>query len=297
MQIPTHCTLCPRRCGADRTKTTGRCGGGDTVLVARAALHHWEEPCVSGTNGSGTMFFSGCSLQCCYCQNYSISAERFGKPVSIEQLSEIFLRLQNQGAHNINLVTAGHWAVWVVEALKLAKSKGLCIPVVYNTSSYETLQTIELLSEFVDIWLADMKYVSSECSKKYSSAPDYFEVASAAILKMIEIAGSPKFGQNGILQRGVIIRHLALPGNLADSKAVLQWMASLPKEKFLPSFMSQYTPFFNASNYKELSRRISTWEYRQVIDTAVSLGLTNGYMQEKSSAKEEYTPSFDLTGV
>lgn len=297
MQIPTHCTLCPRRCGADRTKTTGRCGGGDTVLVARAALHQWEEPCVSGTNGSGTVFFSGCSLQCCYCQNYSISAERFGKPVSVEQLSEIFLRLQKQGAHNINLVTAGHWAVWVVEALKLAKSKGLCVPVVYNTSSYETLQTIELLSEFVDIWLADMKYVSSECSKKYSSAPDYFEVASVAILKMIEIAGSPKFGQNGILQRGVIIRHLALPGNLADSKAVLQWMASLPKEKFLPSFMSQYTPFFNASNCKELSRRISTWEYRQVIDTAVSLGLTNGYMQEKSSAKEEYTPSFDLTGV
>ncbi len=297
MQIPTHCTLCPRRCGADRTKTRGRCGGGSTLLVARAALHHWEEPCISATNGSGTVFFSGCSLQCCYCQNHSISADGIGKAISIPRLAEIFLHLQQQGAHNINLVTAGHWADWVIEALEIAKKNGLSIPIVYNTSSYETSETIQKFSRYVDIWLADMKYVSSDCSGKYSSAPDYFTVASAAILQMLDLAGSPQFDSDGVLQRGVIIRHLALPGNLADSKRVLEWIASLPKNQFLPSFMSQYTPFFHASDFKELSRRISTWEYRQLIDTAISLGLTNGYMQEKSSAKEEYTPCFDFTGV
>ena len=297
MQIPTQCTLCPRHCMANRTQTFGRCGGGSTVKIARAALHHWEEPCISGSNGSGTVFFSGCSLQCCYCQNHEISAAAKGKEVSTQQLAEIFLNLQQQGAHNINLVTCGHWAPWVVEALDLAVSKGLSLPIVCNTSSYETIDTIKLLSKYVTVWLADIKYFSAEISKKYSNAADYFSVASSAILLMLELAGTPCYDANGILQKGVILRHLALPGNQKDSIQVLNWMASLPKGSFIPSFMSQYTPFYQASNFKELSRRISTWEYRKLIDTAISLGLSDGYMQKKSSAKEEYTPAFDFTGV
>ncbi len=297
MQIPVHCDLCPRRCGADRTRGKGRCQGGNQVTVARAALHHWEEPCISGSRGSGTVFFSGCSLQCCYCQNWHISSEGFGRPVSIRQLADIFLDLQSQGAHNINLVTPGHWAPWVVEALDQARSRGLTLPIVCNTSSYETVETVKLLARHVTVWLADIKYVSSRLSGEYSAAPDYFEAAEKAIGRMLQLAGPPVMGPDGTLQRGVILRHLALPGALADSKAVLQWMAGLPAGSFIPSLMSQYTPFYKAAEHKALGRRISSWEYRQVVNTAVDLGLCEGYMQQKSSAKEEYTPAFDLTGV
>lgn len=297
MEIPTSCTLCPRKCKANRTTSIGRCKGGSTVTIARAALHHWEEPCISGTRGSGTVFFSGCSLQCCYCQNYTISAEGYGKQISTTQLADIFLHLQAQGAHNINLVTPGHWAPWIVEALEMAHKRGLQLPIVCNTSSYETIETIDLLANYVTVWLADIKYHSSECSQKYSFAEDYFPVATKAIERMLFHNGNCKYNEDGILTHGVILRHLALPGNLADSKAVLQWMASLPQGSFISSFMSQYTPFHKASQFKELSRRISTWEYKQLIQTALDLGLSEGYMQEKSSAKEEYTPAFDLTGV
>lgn len=267
------------------------------MRAARAALHFWEEPCISGTQGSGTVFFSGCSLGCCYCQNYRISAENFGKPLSVPQLAAIFLRLQAQGAHNINLVTATHYAPWVTAALDEARAQGLRLPVVYNTGGYETEQTVRALAPYVDIWLTDMKYVSSALSGEYSAAPDYFAVAAPALRQMLAQAGPPVFGADGLLQRGVIVRHLALPGALHDSLAVLRFLAGLGPQNFLFSAMSQYTPFYRAAQHKALSRRISTYEYRTVVNEAVRLGLTNGYMQEKSSAKEEYTPPFDLEGV
>lgn len=267
------------------------------MRAARAALHAWEEPCISGTRGSGTVFFSGCSLGCCYCQNYRISAENFGKPLSVPQLAAIFLRLQTQGAHNINLVTATHYAPWVTAALDKARAQGLRLPVVYNTGGYETEQTVRALAPYVDIWLTDMKYVSSALSGEYSAAPDYFAVAAPALRQMLAQAGPPVFGADGLLQRGVIVRHLALPGALHDSLAVLRFLAGLGPQNFLFSAMSQYTPFYRAAQHKALSRRISTYEYRTVVNEAVRLGLTNGYMQEKSSAKEEYTPPFDLEGV
>ncbi len=298
LKIPTQCELCPRRCGADRTTGAhGPCGGGAQVRAARAALHFWEEPCISGTHGSGTVFFSGCSLGCCYCQNFRISAENFGKELSVHQLAAIFLRLQTQGAHNINLVTATHYAPWVTAALDEARAQGLRLPVVYNTGGYETVETVRALAPYVDVWLTDMKYVSATLSGTYSAAPDYFEVAAPALRQMLAQAGPPVLDHNGLMQRGVIVRHLALPGAVEDSKAVLRFLAGLGAENFLFSAMSQYTPFYKASQYKPLRRRISTYEYRTVVNEAVRLGLTHGYMQEKSSAKEEYTPPFDLKGV
>lgn len=296
VQIPTACTLCPRRCGANRAAAPGACGAGKALKVARAALHFWEEPCISGTRGSGTVFFSGCPLHCGYCQNHRISQEGFGKEISAARLKELFLELQAQGAHNINLVTATQWLPWLLPALQMAKAEGLSIPLVYNTSGYETEETLALLGEWVDIWLADVKYVSSSLSLRLSGAADYFAMAQKAVRTMLHLQPQPLYGPDGLLQKGVILRHLVLPGESQDSKAVLTWMAALPKGSFIPSFMSQFTPFYRAKELG-LGRRITTYEYRQVIDTACALDLTEGFMQERSSAKEEYTPPFDLEGV
>lgn len=294
--IPKHCTLCPRLCGADRTKTPGRCGAGGKLKVARAALHHWEEPCISGSKGSGTVFFSGCSLQCCYCQNYPISAEGFGKEITSDHLAEIFLHLQAQGAHNINLVTPTQWLPWILPALQNAKENGLSIPIVYNTGGYETRETVQALSGIVDIWLADVKYVSPVLSKELSNAEDYFSVCGTAVQEMIRQVPKPVFTKDGLLKKGIILRHLALPGHTDDSFAVLDWMATLPAGSFLLSLMSQYTPFYKGAEHG-LGRRITSYEYRKVVDHALALGLDSGFMQEKSSAREEYTPPFDLEGV
>ena len=298
METPTHCTLCPRRCGADRTRTHGLCGGGGMVKIARAALHFWEEPCISGTQGSGTVFFSGCPLQCCYCQNYKISQQGLGKPLTAERLAEIFMELQQKGAKNLNLVTATQWLPWVTQALDAARRNGLTLPVAYNTGGYETVETVKALAGYVDIWLADVKYRSPELSAEYSNAPDYFEAARTAVKAMIAQAGPPVLDGQGLMRSGVILRHLALPGAAADTRAVLRFMAKeLPPGSFLTSLMSQYTPFYKAKEHKALGRRISTYEYRKAVDYAVELGLTEGFMQEKSSAKEEYTPAFNLEGV
>lgn len=297
MEIPTCCHLCPRACGVNRLTQTGFCHGGAKVKLARAALHFWEEPCISGTRGSGTVFFSGCPLQCCYCQNYTISAENFGKEITVPTLAEIFIRLQQEGAHNINLVTATHYLPWVLQALRLAKPR-LHIPIVYNTSGYETCETLQQLEGIVDIYLTDLKYVSSDLGLQYSGAADYFAVASLAVQEMCRQTGAPVLDADGILQRGVIVRHLALPGTLSDSKAVLQFLAqALPKDGFLLSLMSQYVPAYHALQHPQLKRRIATYEYRTAVDTAVTLGLTGGYLQQKSSAQTEYTPVFDLAGI
>ncbi len=297
---PEHCTLCPRLCGADRAHAkAGFCGAADQLKVARAGLHHWEEPCISGTRGSGTVFFSGCSLKCCYCQNFPISAEARGKEISIERLAEIFLELQAQGAHNINLVTPGQWRPWICAALDIAREKGLHLPIVCNTGGYETLESIEAWRGYIDIWLADLKYDSPTLAAELSGAANYPQVAKDAIRAMLQQAGPLVYDEQGILQKGTILRHLAIPGHVQDSLAVLETIAALKAEfpnHFLPSLMSQFTPFYKAAEHG-IGRRITTYEYRKVIDRAIELGLTDGYMQEKSSAKEEYTPSFDFTGV
>lgn len=300
----TSCELCPRRCRIDRRSAAGYCGAGSEVRAARAALHHWEEPCISGVRGSGTVFFSGCTLRCCFCQNHQISQEHFGKTLTIRQLADIFLRLQDQGAHNINLVTATQYLPWILPALDLAKER-LSIPVVYNCGGYERTETVKALKDYVDIWLPDLKYYDRELSARYSKAPDYFAVASEAVLQMIEQTGTPVFHscQNGpsstlIMDRGVIIRHMVLPGQRQDSIHLLHWMAdALPKGQYYISLMSQYTPYRKNPDYPELNRRITSYEYQKVVDTALELGLEQGFMQEKSSAKEEYTPPFDLEGL
>ena len=304
MLLPHHCTLCPRACGADRAAgQSGFCGADDRFLVARAALHHWEEPCLSGApedaRGSGTVFFSGCTLRCCYCQNSPISQQGVGKAITPERLAGIFLRLQQDGARNLNLVTATQYLPQVRQALESARAAGLTLPVVYNTGGYETLAAVKALDGYVDIWLTDFKYASPELAERYSAARNYPAVAEAALRQMLRQTGAPVYDAEGFLQRGVIVRHLALPGCVQDSRTVLQTLARIRRETgvpFLSSLMSQFTPFYKAAEYG-LGRRITTYEYRKVVDEAVRLGLTDGYMQEKSSAREEYTPPFDLEGV
>lgn len=304
MQLPTHCTLCPRTCGADRAAgQTGLCGAGDTLRAARAALHHWEEPCLSGApeapTGSGTVFFSGCALGCCYCQNYGISQEGQGRPLTEARLAEIFLELQAKGAKNINLVTATQWLPWVLPALDSARRRGLRLPVVYNTGGYETVQTVQALAGYVDIWLTDFKYDSPALAAELSRAGNYPAVADRALRAMLRQTGAPVYDPEGYLRRGVIVRHLVLPGQAADSQAVLRRLAAVRRQEevpFLLSLMSQFTPFYHAADHG-LGRRITSYEYRKVVDAALALGLTDGYMQEKSSAREEYTPPFDGEGL
>ena len=300
LSIPEFCTLCPRSCGADRARgQIGFCGAGGTVKVARAGLHFWEEPCISGTSGSGTVFFSGCSLQCCYCQNFSISAQARGKEIPVERLAEIFLELQAQGANNINLVTPGQWRPWICAALDIAREKGLTLPIVCNTGGYETTESIAAWNGYIDVWLADIKYDSPELAAALSNARDYPAVAKAAIQAMLTQTGPMVFNEKGIMQKGTILRHMVIPGHVADSLAVLETIAGLKKDfphHFLPSLMSQFTPFYKAAEHG-IGRRITTYEYRKVINRAIALELTDGFMQEKSSAREEYTPCFDFTGV
>ncbi len=302
-----HCTLCPRKCMADRRESPGFCGAPAHLLAARAALHQWEEPCISGLCGSGAVFFSGCTLRCRFCQNYRISEGGFGKKLSIQKLADIFLRLQDQGAHNINLVTATPYLPLILPALDLVR-RHLHIPVVYNCGGYERVETVHALRDYVDIWLPDLKYRDSGLSSRFSQAEDYFETASAAILQMVKQTGPLQFRtceehtghgrSRRLMEKGVIIRHMVLPGHRDDSLQVLHWMAdNLPKDRYLVSLLSQYTPYRRDSLYPELNRRVTSYEYQKVVDAARQLGLTRGYMQKRSSVKEEYTPPFDLEGL
>lgn len=305
--------LPPKSCSGRHTgptPATGFCGCGSDIMAARAALHHWEEPCISGSGGSGTIFFSGCTLRCCFCQNHEISQERFGKKLTTEELAAICLRLQDEGAHNINLVTATQYLPMILPALDLIRHK-LTIPVVYNCGGYERVETIRALKDYVDIWLPDLKYFSPSLSARYSSAPNYFEAASLAIQQMIKQTGAPAFhrpekksshvttpSSDLIMDRGVIIRHMVLPGHKDDSIRLLHWIAeNLLKGTYYISLLSQYTPFYHSSDFPELNRRITTYEYQKVVDAALELGLDQGFMQEKSSAREEYTPPFNLEGL
>ena len=295
--VPEACTLCPRQCKADRAAgQTGFCGAGRTLKAARAALHFWEEPCISGTRGSGTVFFSGCTLKCCFCQNYPISAEGLGREITVERLAEIFLDLQAQGAHNINLVTPGQWRPWIIAALDLARAQGLHLPIVCNTGGYETVESVHAWRGFIDIWLADLKYVSPALSAELSAAPDYFEAAAAAIDEMVRQVGAYQIGDDGLMRSGVILRHLVLPGQMENTKRVIDYVSThFPPKTVLFSLMSQYTP--QPGSTGALARRLNEREYRTAVQYMRDCGLTDGFCQELSSAKEEYTPVFDLQGV
>ncbi|MBO7473947.1 MAG: radical SAM protein [Ruminococcus sp.] len=291
------CMLCPRKCGADRTTERGFCGAGNKITVARASLHKWEEPCISYKNGAGTIFFSGCNLHCCFCQNNKISNKFFGKEISEKELADIFLSIQDKGADNIDLVTPTHFVPYIINALDIVKHK-LNIPVVYNCGGYETCETIELLNGYIDIYLPDIKYFSSEISQKYSNAPDYFEIASAAVLTMIKQIGSLQYNCEGGLIKGTIIRHLVLPSQRHDSMNIMKWIANnTSSNDVLVSIMNQYTPFdFISDDHKELKRHVTKMEYNSVVNYAAELGI-KGFTQQKSSASEEYVPDFDLTGI
>lgn len=334
------CMLCPRKCGVNRTQgEKGVCGQTDELRVARAALHMWEEPCISGSRGSGAVFFSGCALHCVFCQNHAIADGAAGKSITVGRLTEIFLELQAQGANNINLVTAGHFTPQVMKALDLAKRQGLTLPVIYNTSAYEEAETIRSLEGYVDVYLPDLKYVDPILSRKYSHASNYFGKAGAAIAEMVRQTGEMKFvlemetagsqavedqgklagsqatrgqketmgvaeyqrrseqGESLLMTRGVIVRHLLLPGCMEDSKRVLDYLLDTYGDRIFISIMNQYTPLPHVAAYPELNRRVTDREYNAVIDYALERGLENGFIQEGGTAEESFIPEFDNFGV
>ena len=317
-----HCELCPRRCGANRcganrcganrcganriginrSKTVGRCGQTNEIRVARAALHMWEEPCLSGSEGSGTVFFCGCTLGCVYCQNAAISRENcvaHGKIVTVERLAEIFLNLAAQGANNINLVTPTMFAPSIAAAIDRARAMGLTLPIVYNTSGYERLETLQMLAGKIDVYLPDFKYISPDLAARYSHAADYPNAAKAALAEMVRQCGEFAYDARGMMKRGVIVRHLLLPGQLAESKRTLDYLWQTYGNSIVYSLMSQYTPLptLDASRYPELNRRVTTYEYHKLIDYAAALGITNGFVQDGRSAKESFIPAFNGEGV
>lgn len=303
MEWYRSCNLCARKCKADRSLGQGACKtpikmeeGVEKLPLARAALHYWEEPCISGENGSGAVFFSGCNLGCVFCQNREISTGVAGKYVSVDRLSEIFLELQDKKANNINLVTAGHVLPLVIKALEKAKKEGLIIPVLYNTSSYETAESVKVLDGLVDIYLPDLKYSSSLLAAKFSGAADYPEVARAAIDEMYRQTGEFVIGEDGLIKKGLVIRHLVLPGCTQDSREVIRYIYERYGDSVMLSIMNQYTPRADIK-YNVLRRRVKPSEYNSVIDYAIELGITNAYMQSNESAEESYIPAFDYTGV
>lgn len=287
------CTLCPRRCGADRSKNRGFCGADGKIRIARVGLHEWEEPCISYGVGSGTVFFSGCSLKCVFCQNYEISSLGKGRDIDPSELSEIFLSVRDMGAANLNLVNPTHYSEGVISALESVKDS-LGIPVVYNTGGYDSVETLKRFEGLVDIYLPDLKYFDSTYSAKYSGAADYFEVASKAVLEMHRQVSYPVFDGEGHMKGGVLVRHLVLPTLWRDSVKILDYLAGTYDVKRLHiSLMRQYFPTHRAFEYPEISRRLTSLEYDKVTEHARGLGIVNGYTQEKSSAKEEYVPKFD----
>ncbi len=297
----TGCMLCPRSCGARRDQgETGACGQTDVVRVARAALHYWEEPCISGTAGSGTVFFSGCPLHCVFCQNKSVADGTAGRAVTVERLAAIFLELQEKGANNINLVTPGHFIPQTAAALIRAKEKGLNVPVVFNSGGYESVDVLRQLEGLVDLWLPDFKYMDPAIAARYSHAPDYPEAAKAAIAEMVRQSGPPVFAggdEEGLMLRGTIVRHLVLPGCAEDAKAVIRYLYETYGNRIYISIMNQFTPMPALAAYPEISRRVTEEEYDEVVDYAIDLGVECGFIQEGETAEESFIPMFDGEGV
>jgi putative pyruvate formate lyase activating enzyme len=292
------CTLCPRECHVDRRNgKRGYCKQTDELVVARAALHMWEEPCISGEEGSGTVFFSGCAMGCVYCQNHNIAAGLAGKVISTQRLAEIFLELQEQKANNINLVTPSHYVLQIVEAIKLARNQGLRIPIVYNCSGYEKVETLRLLKGYIDIYLPDLKYMAAEPARRYSNCEDYFQYAALAIEEMVRQVPEAVFDSKDRMKKGVIVRHLTLPGYLEDSKNIIKYLYDTFGDKIYISIMNQYTPLTGVENYPEINRKISDSEYEELVDYAIDLGVENGFVQEGETASESFIPEFNGEGV
>lgn len=296
----SDCTLCPRECHVNRNAgEIGYCGQNARLTAARAALHFWEEPCLSGTNGSGAVFFGGCNLRCVYCQNHEIAQSRAGREITPSRLSGIFLELQEKGAHNINLVTPTHFVPQIITALQTAKQQGLHLPVVYNTSAYEKTETLRMLEGLVDIYLPDFKYRDPLLSEAYSHAADYFDAAASAIAEMVRQVGAPVFanGEDSLMRRGVIVRHLLLPGCGKDSRQILRYLHDTFKNDIYVSIMNQYTPLSQVSDIPLLNRRVRDAEYSRIVDYAIRIGIENGFIQEGETASESFIPAFDYEGI
>lgn len=267
-------------------------------MVARAALHMWEEPCISGEAGSGTVFFAGCNLRCVFCQNFNLSRARAGIEISVDRLAEIFLELMSKGANNINLVTPTHYVPQIIRAIDIARAQGMSLPIVYNCGGYESVDTLKMLEGYVDVWLPDFKYRSDETAMRYSKAGDYFSCASLAVAEMVrQTKGENIFDENGIMTRGVIVRHLILPGQTADSKRVLRYLHETYGDSIYISIMNQFTPMTDLSDYPEINRTLTDDEYRRVVDFAERIGIVQGFVQEGATASESFIPEFDGEGV
>lgn len=295
MEKQTRCHSCPHHCKVDRNKgELGRCGAPRGIKIARVGLHHFEEPCISGENGSGTIFFSHCNLSCLYCQNYTISAEGKGKEITVEQLAQLCLYLQEKGAHNINLVTPTMYARDIQQALQIAKQQGLHIPIVYNTNGYEDVETLRMLEGYIDIYLPDLKYATEEMGMHYSKVPHYFEIATKAILEMYRQVGNPKWDEEGIMQKGLMIRHLVLPGHIENTKTILRWIHTHLPSEVMVSVMAQYFPTHKAMEDSVIHRKLTKEEYEMVEEQVYTLGIENGYLQELEEQEEAYVPDFSI---
>lgn len=287
------CTICPNNCKVNRCiGEIGICKATDKVKIALSSLHYWEEPCISGENGSGTVFFSNCNLKCKFCQNYKISHEGKGREISVEELADVFIELQKKNANNINLVTPTIYAYQIIEAIKIAKKKGLTIPIIYNSNAYENVQTIKDLEGYIDIYLPDLKYYYDDLGEKYSGVKNYFENAILAIKEMYRQVGSPILDENGFIKKGLIIRHLVLPNNIDNSKKVLEWIDTNIDPNVYISIMAQYFPCYQAKEIKDLNRKLTVEEYEEIEKFLQNTGIENGYMQDLGEHEEEYVPEF-----
>ena len=288
-----RCTLCPHNCNVDRLSgKLGRCRSGKNVKLALVSIHKYEEPCISGGNGSGTIFFTNCNFNCVFCQNYEISQQGLGKEITVEELADIFIKQQRRGADNINLVTPVMYVYHIIEAIKLAKQQGLSIPFIYNSNGYENIETLKLLKGYIDIYLPDFKYYNNELAKKYSNIDNYFEITTNAIQEMYNQVGSPKFDEKGLIKSGVIIRHLVLPNYIENTKHVLKWIKENMEKDIYVSIMAQYFPTYKAKEIDKLNRKINREEYKKVEKYLYTLNIENGYIQELGKHEEEYVPNF-----
>ena len=287
------CEICPHMCKINRNiGKIGRCKCNNKIKIALATVHNYEEPCISGKNGSGTIFFTNCNLNCIYCQNYKISQQGKGYEITIEELANIMLEEQEKKVNNINLVTPTMYAYQIIEAIKLAKSRGLYIPIIYNTNGYENIKTIKALNGYIDVYLPDLKYYSNELSKKYSKIDNYFKYATEAIKEMYKQVGTPVFNENGIIRRGVIIRHLVLPNHIQNSKHILKWIKENMPEDIYVSIMAQYFPTYKAKEDNLLNRKLNKKEYKEIEEFLYMLNIKNGYIQELGEHEEDYVPDF-----
>ena len=289
------CSICPHMCGINRNNgQVGRCKSNDKVKIALYSVHDFEEPCVSGENGSGTIFFSNCNMNCVFCQNYEISQQGKGKEITIERLAEIFLEQQNRNVNNINLVTPTSYVPQIIEAIKIARVNGLKIPIVYNTNGYENVETLKMLEGYIDIYLPDLKYAENNLGLEYSKVKNYFEIATTAIKEMYRQVGSPKLNNDGIIEKGLIIRHLILPSNIENSKKVLKWIKENMNKDVYVSVMAQYFPTYKAKQIENINRKLTKEEYEKVENYLYDLDIENGYIQELGEHEEEYVPKWDV---